>query len=103
VVVFSPDGTRLASVSKDQTARIWDVTSGKQIQVISLSSSSTPFSIAFSPNGRMIATGGSDGVVRLIPLATDDLLALAHARVSRQHLTDDECKVYLHQQAGCTP
>ena len=34
---FSPDEKRLASVSRDQTARVWDVTSGKAIIALRLS------------------------------------------------------------------
>lgn len=34
-VAFSPDGRRLVSGSHDQTARIWDASTGKQIRVLS--------------------------------------------------------------------
>lgn len=36
-MAFSPDEKRLASVSRDQTARVWDVSSGKEIISLGLS------------------------------------------------------------------
>ena len=35
-LAFTPDGNRLASASEDNTARFWDVTSGKEIASLSL-------------------------------------------------------------------
>ena len=33
-VAFSPDGARLASASKDETVRIWDVSTGQAIATL---------------------------------------------------------------------
>jgi len=58
---FSNDGTRVVTASKDKTARIWDAVSGLQLPA------PPPFNgpvwcAVFSPDGRFIAMGGSDGI-----------------------------------------
>jgi len=57
-VVFSSDSKRLASCDSAKTVKIWDVESGKDI--MTLKHNGGTFSIAFSPDGRRIASGGSD-------------------------------------------
>ncbi|MHC4860113.1 MAG: WD40 repeat domain-containing protein, partial [Planctomycetota bacterium] len=55
-LVFSPDGTRLASGSRDGAVRLWDVATGRQVAV--LRGHRRPvFSLAFSPDGRTLASG----------------------------------------------
>src|SRR5262249_6606899 len=58
-VVFSPDGSRLATVSFDGSVRVWDAATGKQIVSIQKPSGYNSDGLAFSPDGRQI--GCSEG------------------------------------------
>jgi tetratricopeptide (TPR) repeat protein len=63
-VAFSPDGTRLASGSDDNTVKVWDVASGKEIAAFEGSFGSV-MSVAFSPDGTRLASGSDDNSVKL--------------------------------------
>jgi WD40 repeat protein/energy-coupling factor transporter ATP-binding protein EcfA2 len=91
-VAFSPDGKRLATASADQTAEIWDAVTGKELTSL-LGHEATVFSVAFSPDGSRLATASLDATVQVYPVNLDDLLRLAHSRVTRG-LTPEECKQY---------
>ena len=61
---FSPDGTRLASVARDEAVRIWDLTTHQE--VISLRGHTDSVrGVTFSPDGTRIASAGDDGTIRL--------------------------------------
>ena len=53
-VAFSPDGWRLASRSQHDGAKIWDVMTGRQIHT--LRTHGGGWNVAFSPDGRWLAT-----------------------------------------------
>ncbi len=61
-VVFSPDGKKLATSSEDNTAKIWDLGSGKPTMTFQGHKASV-LSAAFSPDGTQIATGSADSTV----------------------------------------
>ena len=64
VLEFSPDGTRLASGSKDKTVRLWNTDTGDELAILRKHTEWTNV-LAFSPDGKMLATGSADKTVHL--------------------------------------
>lgn len=67
--VFSPDGQTIATASDDQTARLWDVKTGKELCHFE-GHEGRVLSVAFSPDGKTMATGGEDKTIRLWNIET---------------------------------
>jgi WD40 repeat protein len=61
---FSPDSKRLATVSYDKTAEIWDLAERRSIGSIK-DHSDTIQCVAFDREGKTLATGGMDRIVKL--------------------------------------
>lgn len=96
---FSPDGGRIATAEADGSIRLWDATTGEE-QMVLVGHSAEVVSVAFSPDGVMLASVSLDGTLRVWALDIDDLLGLAHERVTRG-LSGEECRAYIKQ--GCAP
>jgi WD40 repeat protein len=62
-VAFSPDGTRLATGSFDNTVKIWDVTSGQEVLTLK-GHTATVVSVGFSLDGRRVISADGVGTVR---------------------------------------
>ena len=59
-VAFSPDGTRVLTGSQDNTAKLWDAHTGKEI--LSLPGHTQEVtSVGFSPDGLHVLTSSRDG------------------------------------------
>ena len=55
-VSFSPDGRRPASTSHDQTVKLWDAATGQEMRALLRGAAFS--SVAFSPDGKRLASGG---------------------------------------------
>ena len=69
-MAFSPDGTRIASGSRDKTVRLWDAATGQPVGQPLTGHTDAVSSVAFSPDGTRIASGSADNTVRLWDAAT---------------------------------
>jgi WD40 repeat protein len=86
-VVFSPDGTKVATGDESGNISIWRVSDGTVLRVIN---SNPPFtkikfnieSIAFSPDGTVLATGSGDGIIRLWQVSDGKLVNMLKGHTS---------------------
>jgi WD40 repeat protein len=72
-VAFNPSGTRVASAGGPyfRTSRvasgevkIWDVATGEEVLTV-FDKDSAVYGVAFSPDGRQLATASSDGTIKI--------------------------------------
>jgi WD40 repeat protein len=69
-LAFAPDGKTLASGGWDNTVRLWDVATGKQLHMLDAHQGMVA-RVSFSPDGKVLASrGGLDGLLRLWNPAT---------------------------------
>jgi len=106
-LAFSPGGLTLASGSLDGTVRIWDLPTGKCSKMVRDQTngvgkwqetlraySNSISSIAISPDGSFLASGGSDTSVKLWDMATGELRRVLFQRMLTSRMTSVTCLVF---------
>jgi len=73
---FSPDGTLLATgggePSRSGELKIWNVADGSLVKEFADAHSDTIFDLAFSPDGKQIASGAADRFAKIFDVASGD-------------------------------
>jgi WD40 repeat protein len=77
--VFSPDGQRIVTASDDQTARVWNATSGQLLATLQ-GHTKAVWTAAFSPDGQRIVTASGDETARVFRVVTLSEIAEVLAR-----------------------
>jgi len=98
--VYSPDGKWIATASDDNTARVWEASTGKLLATLQ-GHTALVISAVFSSDGKWIATASYDKTARVYTCelcgSVSELVELARKRVPRD-LTPEERKKYLPDQ-----
>ena len=75
---FSSNEKLLASSSRDNTARIWDIAAGRELHRLGGFRCSVK-AVAFSPDRRLVAASGNDGMLKVWDVKTGkELKSLVH-------------------------
>jgi WD40 repeat protein len=84
---FSPDGQRIVTGGLDNTAKVWEASSGRELLTLK-GHTSWVRSVAFSPDGRRIVTGSADQTARVWEAAAAQQVAAwqEEERAVTQHL-----------------
>jgi WD40 repeat protein/serine/threonine protein kinase/DNA-binding XRE family transcriptional regulator len=93
---FSPDGKLIATASLDNTTKIWDASSGKELISLPASAERGVNGVAFSPDGKYVVTAGGDKIARVWEIASGkEILTLkGHAdRVQYARFSPDGTRI----------
>ena len=90
-VRFSPDGRYVATASLDNTSRVWDLTTNREVARIPHEDEVSD--VRFSPDGRYLLTR-SGNVAEVWFLQADDLINAACSRLNR-NLTVQEWQQFI--------
>jgi len=71
-IVFSPDGSVLATASEDKTIRLWDTASAPHLRATLAGHKDGVDELVFSPDGQRLASKDRDRTVRVWNVATGD-------------------------------
>jgi WD40 repeat protein len=63
-LAFSHDGGLLASGSADETSKVWDVTTGRELATLR-GHQGFVYGVRFRPDSKLLATASQDGTIKL--------------------------------------
>ena len=96
---FSGDGKWLVTGSRDNTARVWEVATGKQVLLLSGNKSQVE-AVAFSPDGTRVLTGSDTARLWNITNDTRQLSMSAPAGITVSALAPDGKSIAVGDENG---
>src|SRR5262249_58472298 len=75
-LVFSPDGTELASAGDGSVVILWDVRTGQAVRRFEGHTTNTVNDVRFSDDGRRLVSAGEDRTARVWQVSTGKELAV---------------------------
>jgi WD40 repeat protein/serine/threonine protein kinase len=105
-VAFSPDGLRVISGSRDRSVRVWDVSTGQEIQRFGAVNGRGGYqdivtNVVVSPDGQTVLSAGLDGTIRIFPYSIEALLSWINQYRYVRPLTCDEVLQFRVGQPEC--
>jgi WD40 repeat protein len=98
-VAFSPNGQILASASRDNTVKLWDLTKGMLRGTLTGHSSSVE-AVAFSLDGQLLASASSDHTIRLWDIGTKKMTEKINVKELITELSFSDNGLYLMTNRG---
>ena len=98
---FSPDGSRILTASDDNTARLWDSSSGQLLATLK-GHEATVWSAAFSPDGKRIVTASEDKTARLW-VASPEGWVIEACNLPQFHPSSAEIHAFCQPYKGRSP
>ena len=80
-VAFSRDGGRLASASTDETIKLWDAETGREVRTLRGHTRGIN-RLTYRPDGQRLASASHDGTVKLWDADTGELFHSLNAHVN---------------------
>ena len=80
-IAFNPDGSLLASGSRDNVVRLW-IPDTETLQATLHGHTASVLSVAFSSDGSLLASGSADGTIRIWNPHTETLQATLHGHTT---------------------
>jgi WD40 repeat protein/tRNA A-37 threonylcarbamoyl transferase component Bud32 len=80
-LAVSPDGTRIASASRDQTVILWEAATGRSLAVLR-GHRGPVSSVSFSPDGKRLVSASDDHTSRVWDALTGEALAVLHGHTA---------------------
>ena len=93
-IAFDRVGSRIAAANSDGTVEVWDARAG-DLLLTTPAEPTAVSEISFNQDGSLLIVVYEDGRIFVYPIALEDAIGIAKARVTRA-LTDEECLMYLH-------
>ncbi len=82
---FNPMSTLLAASSADHSVTLWNVRSGRRVDPRLFGHTQTVSSVAFSGDGKTLASGGADDQIRLWDVETRELIGVLSGQQQAVH------------------